>query len=45
MERIRTVDDAKTQPEEEQARKFTKSLDAQKFNRLILKCEQNEAKY
>ena len=27
IERIRTVDDAKTPPEEEQARKFTKSLD------------------
>ena len=47
IERVRTVDDAKTPPEEEQTRKFTKSLDPRKFNRLILElCEQNEeAKY
>ena len=45
VERIRSVDDTKTPPEEEQARKFTKSLDPRKFNRLILECEQNEAKY
>ena len=45
IERIRTVDDTKTPPEEEQAQKFTKSLDPRKFNRLILECEQNEAKY
>jgi hypothetical protein len=45
VERIRSIDPAKTPSEEEQARKFTKSLDPRKFNRLILECEQNEAKY
>ena len=45
VERIKTVDPTKAPPEEEQARKFTKSLDPRKFNRLILECEQNEAKY
>lgn len=45
VERIKTVDSTKAPPEEEQARKFTKSLDPRKFNRLILECEQNEAKY
>ena len=45
VERIKTVDPTKAPPEAEQARKFTKSLDPRKFNRLILECEQNEAKY
>jgi hypothetical protein len=45
VERVKTADPTKAPPEEEQARKFTKSLDPRKFNRLILECEQNEAKY
>jgi len=45
VERVKTVDATKAPPEAEQARKFTKSLDPRKFNRLILECEQNEAKY
>ena len=45
VERIRSIDPAKAPSEEEQARKFTKSLDPKKFNRIILECEQNEAKY
>lgn len=45
VERITSVDASKAPKEEEQARKFTKSLDPKKFNRLILECEQNEAKY
>lgn len=45
VERIKTVDPTKAPPEQEQARKFTKSLDPRKFNRLILECEQNESKY
>ena len=36
VERIRSVDETKTPSEEEQARKFTKSLGPRKFNRLIL---------
>jgi hypothetical protein len=42
VERIESVDPTKAPPEDEQARKFTKSLDPRKFNRLI---EQNESKY
>ncbi len=45
VERIESVDPTKAPPEDEQARKFTKSLDPRKFNRLILECEQNESKY
>jgi len=45
VERVKTADPTKAPPEEEQARKFTKSLDPRKFNRLILECEQNESKY
>jgi len=45
VERVKTADPTKAPPEAEQARKFTKSLDPRKFNRLILECEQNEAKY
>ncbi len=45
VERIESVDLAKAPPEDEQARKFTKSLDPRKFDRLILKYEQNESKY
>ena len=36
VERIESVDPTKAPPEDEQARKFTKSLDPRKFNRLIL---------
>ena len=45
VERVKTADPTKAPPEEEQARKFTTSLDPRKFNRLILECEQNESKY
>ena len=36
VERVKTTDPTKAPPEEEQARKFTKSLDPRKFNRPIL---------
>ena len=45
VERIQSIDPTKAPPEDEQARKITKSLDPRKFNRLILECEQNEDKY
>ena len=45
VERIRSADPDAVPKDADQARKFTTVLDPRRFNRLILDCELNEAKY
>jgi len=45
VERIRSADPDKLPNDEDQARKFTKSLDPRRFHRLMNDCEEDPTKY